>query len=63
MARVADLGGRMNRGGYSVSATPTQADRKALLSDWQMVAGDIAFAFGEVTTRVREAEHAGEEEG
>ena len=62
MARVVDLGGSVNRGAYNSMLTPGEADARALRGDWQMVARDIASAFGEVTARVREAQHAREGE-
>jgi hypothetical protein len=57
MARVVDVGARLDRGAYNISATPSEADAKALLSDWQMVAKDIASAFQETSTRVHEVEN------
>lgn len=45
MARVVDLGGRLNRGACNRARTAVHADSKALLSDWQAVAGDFACAF------------------
>ena len=62
MARVVDLGGRLNRGAYR-PGPPADADARALHRDWEALAGDIASAFSETTSRVREAEHAGEGEG
>ena len=62
MARLVDLGGAINRGAYGATSTPTEADARALRGDWQALADDIASAFSEVTTRVREAQHAGEGE-
>jgi len=55
IARVVDLCGVLDLGAYATSATPEEADRTAILSDWQTVAGDFGAAFAETGHRVNEA--------
>jgi len=55
MARVADLGARLDRGAYNVSRTAAQADARALQSDWHMVVDDFASAFDETFSHIDEA--------
>jgi hypothetical protein len=62
IARVVDLCGVLDLGAYDTSATPEEADEKALLSDWQAVAGDFAAAFAETEHRVSEARRNAEAE-
>lgn len=45
---VLDLGGTAESGNYSISRTPTEADIRALASDWIVVGGDIHHAIASV---------------
>jgi hypothetical protein len=53
-----DIGGTLNRTAYNFSESSAEADTKALLSDWQVLAEDIAEAFDETADRVAEAGEA-----
>jgi hypothetical protein len=53
-----DVGGTLNRTAYNFSESPAEADTKALLSDWQVLAEDIAGAFDETSSCVAEAAEA-----
>ncbi|HEX8455362.1 MAG TPA: hypothetical protein VF647_25005 [Longimicrobium sp.] len=55
IARLMDIRGALNRTAYDLSESPAEADTKALLSDWQVLAGDIRGAFEETSNRVAEA--------
>jgi hypothetical protein len=50
MARVVDLGGRLDSFAYNFSSTPEEA-------------ADLAAAFDQTTSRVKEAQHGREWEG
>jgi hypothetical protein len=63
LARVVDMGGRLNRGAYNRSRSPAHADTKALLSDWQVVADDFASAFGHTFIHAHGVENGREEQG
>jgi hypothetical protein len=41
LGTVLDIGGTAESGNYSVSKTPTEADVRAMASDWVMVGQDI----------------------
>jgi len=58
VARLMDVGGTLNRTAYNFSESPAEADTKALLSDWQVLAEDVARAFDETSERVAEAAEA-----
>lgn len=62
IARVVDLCGVLDLGAYNASATPEEADHRALLSDWQAVAGDFGAAFAETGHRVSEARRNAQEQ-
>ena len=53
-----DIGGTLNRTAYNHSESPAEADTKALLSDWQVLAKDMVGAFDETRNRVAEAAEA-----
>ena len=55
VSRVVDFAGTVNRNSYNFSETPSQADAKAILSDWQVLASDIGEAFA-TTAKVVERE-------
>ena len=55
VARLMDIRGTLDRSAYNLSESPAEADTKALLSDWQVLAEDIAGAFEETSNRVAEA--------
>lgn len=55
VARLLDIRGTLGRTAYNFSESPAEADTKALLSDWQVLAEDIAGAFEETSNRVAEA--------
>lgn len=63
VARVVDVGARMNRGAYNRGRTPAHADSQALLSDWQVVAGDFASAFDHTLIHAHEVANGREEQG
>lgn len=44
MARVLDITGAMAEHGYVISATPLEADARAIASDWSATANDIKHA-------------------
>lgn len=58
VARLVDIGGTLDRTARSLSDTPAEADTRALLSDWQALAGDMAGAFQETARRVAESAEA-----
>ena len=60
MARVLDLGGMLGRRPFPLHRDPVLADTRALMLDWQAVAGDIALAFDQTTRHVREVQNARE---
>lgn len=60
MARVVDLGGTLNRRAYNSSKTAIEADSKAILSDWQVLADDIREAFDATTNVVKTARSTSE---
>lgn len=47
MARVLDVGGRLTDHGYIISATPEEADARAIASDWAATANDLNTATSE----------------
>jgi hypothetical protein len=47
-ARLWDPNGSLNQ--YNISATPKEADNKALLQDWLTVGDDLKMAINDVTT-------------
>ena len=49
MARVVDLGGTLQV--YNSSATPKEADQRAILADWLAVGEDIHAAMSEYDAR------------
>jgi hypothetical protein len=55
VARLMDIGGALDRTAYNFSESPAESDTKALLSDWQVLAEDMAGAFDETFYRVAEA--------
>ena len=55
VARLIDIGGTLGRTAYNRSETPAEADTRALLSDWQALAEDIAGAFRETSDHVAES--------
>lgn len=57
MARVVDLCGTLDRGAYAFGPA-AEVDAKAFMSDWEMVAHDMACAFEQTTHYVRERQHA-----
>ena len=58
VARLMDIGGTLDRTAYNFRESPAEADTKALLSDWQVLAEDMAGAFDETSNRVTEAGEA-----
>lgn len=58
VARLVDIGGTLDRTAYNFSETPAEADTRALLSDWQALADDVAGAFEETSVRVAESAEA-----
>ena len=44
LARIFDFGGSLNQ--YNTSATPEEADKRALRSDWLAVGDDMRRAIG-----------------
>lgn len=55
VARLMDIGGTLDRTAYNFSESPAEADTMALLSDWQVLADDVARAFHDTSKRVAEA--------
>lgn len=59
VARVVDLGATLGRGAYDLAETPADADARALLGDWQMLAHDMRAAFGRTAARVAHGQETG----
>lgn len=50
--RVMDLGGVLEQDSYNMSATPEEADARAIATDWQMVGQDLARAVEAVKAKL-----------
>ncbi len=53
-ARALDLGATFDRGSYLLSDTPTEADVRAAVSDWQAVGRDLQLALEQYESAAEE---------
>lgn len=49
LSRVLDIASTRNKRIYNSSKTEKLADRRAILSDWQMIGNDVKEAYGKIT--------------
>ena len=50
--RVMDLGAALEHDNYNMSATPEEADARAIASDWQVVGRDLGQAIERVKAKL-----------
>lgn len=55
VARLADLGGSLNRGAYRLFDAPGKSDARALGADWLAVGDDMRAAIAEFTGNLENA--------